>query len=126
MVSISVIKHRDQSKAWRKEFIWLVFPHPSPSLKKIRTGIYQGRNWEAGTDADLGYRWCLLTCSLDLLSLCFYRTHTTIPWMVPLKMGWALHCQSLIRKMPCSRILWRRFSVEVPYFQITQVCVKVT
>jgi hypothetical protein len=62
----------------------------------------QGRNLEAGTDADIDYRCCLLTCSHGLLSLfflfvclfgvfvlfvCFYRTCTPSPGMTPLKMA---------------------------------------
>jgi hypothetical protein len=39
-------------------------------------------------------------------------------------MGWALHHQSLIKKMPYRWILWGIFLTEVPSYQMTQVDIK--
>jgi hypothetical protein len=37
---------------------------------------------------------------------------TTSPGMAPPTMCWAFPYQSLIRKMPCSQVIWNIFSVE--------------
>ena len=41
-----MIKHHDQNELGTKEFIWLICPHHSPSLKEVRAGTQTGK--EAG------------------------------------------------------------------------------
>ena len=41
-----MIKHHDQNELGTKEFIWLICPHHSSSLKGVRAGTQTGK--EAG------------------------------------------------------------------------------
>jgi hypothetical protein len=59
---ISVMKHHIQSKLERKGFIRLILPHLISSPKEFRTGT-QGRNLEAGADAEAMEGRCSLACS---------------------------------------------------------------
>jgi hypothetical protein len=42
MASIVVTKHHDQNNLGREGFIWLTFPYHCSSLKKVRTGTWNG------------------------------------------------------------------------------------
>lgn len=46
------MKQCDQKSYIKKGFIYLTFPHPSPSLKEVRAGIKQGRKHEAGASEE--------------------------------------------------------------------------
>jgi hypothetical protein len=65
----------------------------------------QGRNLEAGAEAEAMEGCCLLVCSNCFLM----ELRSTSPGMAPPTMGWAILQKSLIKKMPYSRILWRHF-----------------
>jgi len=70
----------------------------------------QGKNLEAGADAEAMEGCCLLACSYMASSACFLiDPSTTRWWMVPPTMGWGLHHQPLIKKrlyrLACSPIL---------------------
>ena len=106
--SIAVMKHYDQSNLGRKGFVWLTLPHHCSSLKEVRTGT-QGRNKEAGADAEAMERGCLLACTA-----CFsIEPRITSPGVAPSTMAWALPHQSLTKSVPYrlaySPILWRHF-----------------
>ena len=58
----------------RKGFIWFTLPHSSPSWKEVIQELKQGRNLEAGADAEAmegAAYWLPMVCSASLLS---YRT----------------------------------------------------
>jgi hypothetical protein len=58
---------------------------------------------------------------------CFLiKSRTTRPRLLPPTMGWALPHQVLIKKMPYSRILWDKFSIEFLSSPVTVTCVTLT
>ena len=112
-MTIAVRKHHDQSKLWRKGFIFLSFPQHYSSPKEVRTGIQtcqepDSRNWCRGHGGVLLTGLLLVACS----ALLSYRTQDCQPRGGP-TMGWARPYQSLIKKMSygylLSPILWRHF-----------------
>jgi hypothetical protein len=90
-VSITVIKHHIQSELGRKGFSWLILLHGSPTLKEARQELKQGRNLEAGADAEAMGGCCLLACSSRLAQPAFLRaqdhqsrvTLFTVDWALP-------------------------------------------
>jgi hypothetical protein len=99
--------------AWeRKGLFGLSFHTTVHYQRKSGQELKQGRNLEAGADAetteDAAYRLALH----GLFSLLSYRTRTTSPGVAPPTMGWALPCQSLIKKMFYRRLqpyIWNHF-----------------
>jgi hypothetical protein len=75
-------------------------------LRKLEQQLKQSRNLEAGADAEATKGDCLLACSSYFL----IEPRSTSPGMAPPTMGWALSCQSLIKKMfykrAYSTVLW--------------------
>jgi hypothetical protein len=66
-ITITAMKHHDQSNLGRKGFISLTVP----SSKAVRT-VTQGRNQEAGADAEAMEGCCLLAFSAWLAQPAFY------------------------------------------------------
>jgi hypothetical protein len=60
--SIAVMKHQNQSKSGGMDF-WLYFHISVHHLKKLEQELKQGRSLEAGADADIMERCCLLASS---------------------------------------------------------------
>ena len=87
--------------------------HTQFSIEKARTGLKQGRNLEAGADAEAMEGGAYWFASHGLLSLLSYRTQITNPGMATPTMCWALPHQSPVKKMPhriaCSLIVRRDF-----------------
>ena len=69
-----------KSKEERKGFIWLVFPHHSPSLKKVRAGTQAEQEPEAGADAEAMEDATYWLAHHDLLSLLSHRTQDLQSW----------------------------------------------
>lgn len=61
----------------KKRFILLAFLYYSPSLKKVRERT-QGRNLEAGTEAEAIEEHCLLACSCLAQPIFFYIAHNRL------------------------------------------------
>ena len=61
-VVIATMKRHD-NKLEMKEFIWLIRPHWSPLLMESGEELKQGRNLEAGTDAEAMEGCGFLACS---------------------------------------------------------------
>jgi hypothetical protein len=76
----------------RKRFIQLTLPHCCSSPKDVRTELKQGRNLEAGADAEAMEKEVLNTGLFSLAcSACFHvEPRTTSPGMAPPTMGWAI------------------------------------
>ena len=106
-ITIAMMKHHNQSKLGRKEFIRLTLLYHSSSLRKSGQEPKQGRNLEVGADERpwRGAAYCL--APPGLLSLPSGKIKTTCPRVAPPTMGGALPTLSLIEKMPYSQILWR-------------------
>jgi hypothetical protein len=47
-----VLKRHEQNNLGRKEFSWLTLSHHCSSSKEVRQELTQGRNLEAGADAE--------------------------------------------------------------------------
>jgi hypothetical protein len=84
MILLFVLGHYSYDEMpWEKQFVEervsVYFHFHSPSLRKVgtETQTNQGRNLEAGADAEATEGCCLLACSHDLLSLLPYKTQTT-------------------------------------------------
>ena len=92
-VTIAVMKHYDQSNLGRKGFIWLHFHIVVHHSRKSGQELKQGRNLEAGADAEAMEAFCLLACSPWLLQPALTQNH--LPEMAPPTMVWVLPHQSL-------------------------------
>lgn len=98
IVSITVIKHCDQSHPGRKmvSFILHISGH-TPSLKEARAET-QGENLEAEKEAD-AVEWCSLLAGFPWFAQTISSyTWAHMPGMIPPTMGWVIPCQSLIKK----------------------------
>ena len=90
--------------------------HETAGLGKERVCLFgliaqelkQGRNLEAGADAEAIEECCLLACFPWLAQPVFFPTElgSMNPGMVPPTIGWALPHQSLIKKISYSWVLW--------------------
>lgn len=89
----------------RKDSFGLPFHITSHHWRKSGQEPTQGRNPEAGTDAEAMKGYCLLTCFPWLAHPVPYRTQAGHhpQWAEPFP------CQSLNKKMPYSWILWKHF-----------------
>lgn len=77
-VSITMTKHHDQKGNWGgKEEICFTFLYCSPSLGKSEQELRQGRDLEAGVDAE-----AMEDAAHGLLRLLSYRTGATCPGMM--------------------------------------------
>jgi hypothetical protein len=74
-----VIKHYDQKQLGEERVYFIL------SLQSTVEGS-QGRNLEAGTEAEAMEECCFLACSSRL----YYTTQDHPPWMASLTMSWAL------------------------------------
>lgn len=124
-VMIVVIKHHDQLGVFDLQFYILVH-----HWRKTGQKLKQGRNLETVTGTEAMEVCCLLACSSCLAQCAFLWNpqppaqgfHNRQPTMC-----WSLPHQSLMKKTPYSQTLWRNFfSIDVPSFQITLVCVNLT
>jgi len=102
----SFTKHHDQEASWGGEVLFSLYLHIAVyHQRKSGKEITQGRNLEAGADAEAMAWGVLLTVLTGLLPLacsaCSYRTqyYHNVP----------SHPWSLIEKMPYSWISWRHF-----------------
>jgi hypothetical protein len=95
-----------KSKLERKGFIH----HQRKSEQELK----QGRNPEAGADADTKDGCYLLACSSLFIQLVSYSTQDREPRDGPTHNGLGLH-QSLIKKMPYCRILSFSQLVFLPF-----------
>ena len=101
-VSSAVMKHYDKTaKLWRKGFIQLTLLYHSPSLKEVRTGTQAGQE-PLGKSCGRGPGGELLTALLHMACSAWYiiEPRATSPGTAAPIMGWALPCQSLVKKMP--------------------------
>lgn len=122
LLSIVLTEHPEQSNLWRERLIWLTFPCPSPSLRKVKEGSQEetgGRNqsWASG-------RMLWLLCFPWLL---YNQDHL---YSGP-KVGWALPNQSSIKEifpkhMSSSYSDGGNSSLEVLSSQVTLACAKLT
>ena len=100
-VSIGATKHHKQA-TWEGKGLFCLGSHIIVHhWRKSGQELKQGRNLEAGADAEAMEECCLLVCSSWLVQPAFFiEATTTSPGMAPPTMGWALPHQSLIKKMP--------------------------
>lgn len=75
------------------------------SGQKLKGQKPKGRGWSRGHEGAQVTDWFVLHGLLSLL----IEPRTINPGMAPHTMDWAISHQSLIKKMPYSRILWRHF-----------------
>ena len=83
--------NKTKQKNSRKKIYWLT---GNRAVSREAKAESQGRNLEAGADAETMEGCCLLTCSASSLR----EPRTTSPEMDPPTMGWVLPHQSLINK----------------------------
>jgi hypothetical protein len=108
------MKHHGQKQVV-EESVYLAYT--STSLKDIRTSeqeLQQGRNLEAGADAEVMEGAASWLAVMPLHSLPSYRTEAPQARDSPPTMGWKLFCQSLIKKMPTDQSKGGVFLIEVP------------
>jgi hypothetical protein len=75
--------------------------HVQLSRREVRQELKQGRQLEAGADAEAVGECCLLACSPMACSFCsLIEPRTTSPEMATPTVGWALPHQSLTKKVP--------------------------
>jgi hypothetical protein len=97
-----VIEHHGHKQVGkeRKGVISLTFPYHSPSSKKSRQELNQGRNLEAGADAEDMEGCCLLAYSSWLAQSAFsWNPGSPAQVAPPTEKVWALP-QSQIKKIP--------------------------
>jgi hypothetical protein len=84
-ITIAVMKHCEKVNQGAKGYYGLYFHISVHYGRKLRQELKQGRNLEAGADAEAMEECCLLPCSCDLLSLFSYRTpdHQSGGWSHP-------------------------------------------
>lgn len=79
----------------REEFLWLISPDHGTSQRRARTGTWKQERKQSP--------WRRPACQPvhhGLLSLLSCIPQTTCSEVAPLTVGWALPCQSLIKKLP--------------------------
>lgn len=64
LLSTAVVKHHDRSNLGRKRFIWLIGYSLSSGEAEVGN---QGRNVDAGIEAEAMEEWCVLACSVCIL-----------------------------------------------------------
>lgn len=110
------MKHNDQSNLGRKGFVLWSFHITVHYQRKSGQEFKEGRNLEAGADAEAVERSCLLACPLTFTysACCHIELKTpTQGWHHSQQTGFPFPSQSLIKKMPFrlaySPILWKHF-----------------
>ena len=73
-VTIAVMKHHDQDKLKRKGLIFLTAPYSSSLSKAVKQELTQGKNLEAGADAEATEGSAYWITPHGLLWLLSYRT----------------------------------------------------
>ncbi|EDL77409.1 rCG25260 [Rattus norvegicus] len=90
MVTSAVIKHMTK-ETWGGKGLFSLYYHITIChQRKSGQELKQGRNLEAGADAETMEGCCLLACSCGLLICFLIEPRTTIPGMAPPTIDWAL------------------------------------
>jgi hypothetical protein len=90
LVRVTTATMKDHNQKHEEEgFIQLIPPQSNSSLKEATTGIRQGRDLEAGDDAEAIGGVLRIDLLLMACSACFLmELRTTSPGMAPRTMGW--------------------------------------